>query len=162
MPIDSSRLVFGPEFRTGVDIIDAQHQVLFDIINRIDYLLLVNVADMQVINQAIEDLVNYALYHFSIEERRVSLWVDRAQLGDHVLEHNEFRRRTNDFRSATNGRKLSAEVLELQTYLKHWLVDHILHKDVPLFRQIEQQSPVAPRQHVINGKTEVVSTGEKD
>lgn len=134
--IDISRVAFTSKFRTGIDLIDEQHQVLFDLINRIDDLLLAEVASTVAVARTIEDLVNYALYHFATEERLIARRTDHARLDAHVLEHNEFRGKVADHWEAVKGKGRGTDVLELQAFLKHWIIHHVLHNDIPLFREM--------------------------
>lgn len=140
MPKNSPRLEFGPQFRTGINIIDEQHQVLFDLINRVDDLLQLAVADTVALGQAIEGVANYALYHFVTEESLAYRSHYAAQMGNHIHQHNEFRKKIVAYRDAAHGRDLGAVAQELLRYLKHWLVSHILHTDVTMCREIRRQA----------------------
>jgi hemerythrin len=143
MPTDSAPMQFGPGLRTGVALIDDQHQVLFDLINRIDEYLLGNATDATALLQTVEDLVHYAIYHLMFEERLVARMGYQYELDTHCLAHDEFRRKVNHFREAAQGKTPVPAVSEFQAYLKAWLVKHILHSDVPLFRKIGEQSTMA-------------------
>jgi hemerythrin len=142
LPIDSAPIRFGPNFRTGIALIDDQHQVLFHLMERVDeHLLSGDVVDATEFLQTIQDLVHYAIYHLTFEEKLVARMGYRGELHTHALAHDDFRRNANRFRDAAEGRGPGPGAAELQVYLKDWLVRHILHGDIPLFRKIQQQSP---------------------
>ena len=140
MPKNSPRLEFGPQFRTGIKIIDEQHQVLFDLINGIDDLLQLAAADTVALGQAIEGVANYALYHFVTEESLAYRSHYANRMDNHIHQHNEFRRKLVGYRNAAHGSNLGAVALDLLRYLKHWLVSHILHADITMCREIRQQA----------------------
>jgi hemerythrin-like metal-binding protein len=140
MSTDLARIRFGPSFRTGNTLIDDQHQVLFDLIERVDECLSCNGASASAQRQTVDDLMHYAIYHLTYEERLVARLGCEVELRTHALAHDEFRHRVNHFRDASDRGGPGPGAAELQAYLKDWLVRHILHGDIPLFRKIQQQS----------------------
>lgn len=140
MSTDQARIRFGPSFRTGIAMIDDQHQVLFDLIERVDECLSCKGASAAARRQTVDDLVHYAIYHLTYEERLAARLGHEVELRTHALAHDEFRRRVNRFRDASAATGPGAGEAEMQAYLKDWLVRHILHGDVPLFRKIQQKS----------------------
>ena len=140
MSTDPARIRFGPCFRTGLTMIDDQHQVLFDLIERVDECLSCDGTSATARRQTVDDLVHYAIYHLTYEERLVARLGHEVELRTHALAHDEFRRKVNHFRDASDVSGPGPGAAELQAYLKDWLVRHILHSDIPLFRKIRQQS----------------------
>ena len=75
----------------------------------------------------IDRLIDYAQFHFSAEEKWMATH-NYPGLKRHTAEHDAFWRKLFDFQKMFHeGKKqLSFEVL---TFLKEWLIDHILISD---------------------------------
>lgn len=145
MLASSTPVRFGPEFQTGITLIDDQHRVLFYLIDRVDEYLRGECEDVTGCSQTLQDLIHYAIYHLTFEEKLVARLGYQDQIRVHALEHDQFRRTVERYRDAGERGRPSQEIADLQAYLKDWLVRHILHGDVPLFRRIRQESPEVVR-----------------
>lgn len=139
MPSNSPRLEWGPQFRTGIKIIDEQHQVLFDLINGIDDELTQDPIDTCRLHKAIDGVVAYSLYHFVTEESLAYRAKANSRMDAHVRTHNEFRNKLKDFRHTSQTGDIVAVAAKLLRYLKHWLTSHILQTDVKLGAEILAQ-----------------------
>ncbi len=118
------------EYRVGVALIDQQHQKLFEIANRAYNLL----ADEWRIDKyddiivILEELRDYALFHFSVEEEHMKK-IGYQRFLSHKVEHDDFKEELN----AVDLYKLDDDQ---ETYLSNilsfvvtWIENHILKVD---------------------------------
>jgi len=111
--------------------IDKHHQHLFALVNRL-YDDFVDKASAQALNALFDELIDYATYHFSVEER----WMREEgypELEMHQKEHDLFSKRVLEMQKDYNAgkRNLSLEVL---SFLHNWLASHIQLSDVDFGR----------------------------
>jgi methyl-accepting chemotaxis protein/hemerythrin len=105
---------------------DAQHKVLFKIINRLN-----DAADAatspRAIAGALNELVEYLRTHFADEEGAMVKYgypgYDR-----HLSEHQQFTKQVQDFRQKFAAGKVAVSN-ELMQFLQTWLKQHILRTD---------------------------------
>ncbi len=114
-------------FRTGIDLIDAQHQRLVDYLNQLAAFF-VEGGDTEGLDGLFQGLVDYADYHFDTEE---SIWKEYfkedAAYQNHCVIHQEFRDKVLGYAQQDPS---EPGVLEgLFGYLVHWLAFHILDSD---------------------------------
>jgi len=122
MPI----IEWSESFRMGVHPFDEHHQHLFLLINR-TYDMFVLQEPKQHLEPVLDELIDYAIYHFSEEE----FWMkesDYPKLVEHAMEHDRFSKRVVEFQ-AGYARGDSALTLEVLQFLHGWLTDHILKTD---------------------------------
>jgi hemerythrin len=122
------------KFITGVDEVDTQHKKLIEIASRAHSLLTDKFItdkydDIIVI---IEELADYAQYHFSCEEK---LMKERGykKLFSHVMEHQQFMEKV----ASTDLRKVdedqNAYLLGIVNFIVDWTINHILENDKLVF-----------------------------
>jgi len=118
------------DYCLGVDLIDEQHQQLFEIANRIFSLLenefIIDKHDK--IIEIIDELKNYTIYHFKSEEDYMQSIGYRRLLSQKVA-HNDFieKMATIDIGQIDNGQN---EYLRgILIFVVEWLVGHILKED---------------------------------
>ncbi len=112
----------------GVTVVDDDHKVLVDLINRVADS--VRAGDEQdVVGSALNTLVAYTRYHFTREERLMEA-CGYPQVAAHRLLHEDLagqvsrlhRRYLEDSRSVIGA--------EFMAFLREWLIDHILVEDM--------------------------------
>jgi hemerythrin-like metal-binding protein len=141
MPTQSPRLEWGPQFRTGIKLIDEQHQVLFDLINGIEDHLTANIIDEGMLRSDIEGVVAYSMYHFVSEESLAYRLNATDDMERHLKGHNEFRRELASLKKqADDHTQLIPAATALFRYLKNWLTTHILRTDIELGNEIRRKS----------------------
>lgn len=126
----TSLIKWKEEYRVGVALIDQQHQKLFEIANRAYNLL----ADEWRIDKyddiivILEELRDYALFHFSVEEEHMKK-IGYQRFLSHKVEHDDFKEELN----AVDLYKLDDDQ---ETYLSNilsfvvtWIENHILKVD---------------------------------
>lgn len=116
-------------FATGIEVIDAQHQTLVDLLNQLARQMAAE-ADELAIYAVFDALTDYALHHFQTEE---GIW--RQHLGDdaatlaHEQSHQDFVAevaRVRQVAGSAGGHESADQVL---SFLTRWLAFHILEDD---------------------------------
>lgn len=113
-------------FELGVSQFDEHHKCLLDLLNE-TYDIFTGGSSREVLGAVLDKLVDYATYHFAAEEHWMALngYPGLPQQRD---EHKKFSLRVveiqNDFQKG--NAHLSLEVL---TFLREWLIHHILTVD---------------------------------
>lgn len=125
------------EHALGLDELDAQHRLLFDLINDLWHHLVRRSARNDVL-ATLTALERYALSHFSTEETfmRVTCY---PHLEAHMAEHAAFVERvTREKAAVMAGHALSFDLL---TFLRDWLSEHILRADKDFARMASAAHP---------------------
>lgn len=115
-----------PIYRIGVDVIDRQHQKLFDIGNRF-YAAWRQHAPRAGLRRIFDELLEYTTYHFA-EEERLMQQIDYPALPQHRANHEELVELVNHYRTQLKGRTTGAERRALE-FLRTWLRAHVLDAD---------------------------------
>lgn len=110
----------------GMQQIDEHHQHLVTLLNR-TYDLFINNEPKEILIQVIEDLIDYATYHFSAEELLMKE-NKYPRLEEHIIQHDQFSKRVLEFQTGylRGDNSLTLAVL---SFLKTWLSNHILVSD---------------------------------
>ncbi len=119
-----------PEYYTGIASIDQQHAKLFEIANEA-YELLTNqfIPDKyDYIVKVINDLKDYAKYHFSHEEEYMSS-IGYKRIFSQKVAHNDFINKLDEYDIGSIDENQRHVLLELLEFLNDWLVNHILRSD---------------------------------
>lgn len=127
------------EYSLNITLIDEQHQNFFKIANHIEELAEHEEIDRQEIIAVIGELLNYSLYHFSVEEE-LFYSLEYPERTAHIEAHNAFRLRSGQFMERTMDENLNAKELaeEVAEYVIGWLTGHILVVDkkyAPFFKE---------------------------
>lgn len=121
-------LVFDDAFITGVDEIDSQHRNLVDLTNEAGLKLASDPSPPQ-IRGLVRELLSYAIYHFSTEERLMQEYAYPEEDADaHVQRHCEFSTRVVAVQEALRRREY-VDTGELMQFLADWITQHILGTD---------------------------------
>ncbi|GBD88232.1 bacteriohemerythrin [bacterium BMS3Abin03] len=121
------KIIWDESFSVGIQEIDEQHKELVRMINK-----LIGREDISVDSETISDILNemtqYAGYHFQTEEQYM-IEYDYPDYLSHKKQHTEFKKKTVAFCLDTMSYKETIPK-EILTYLKTWLVHHILKVDM--------------------------------
>ena len=113
-------------FLIGVEPFDEHHKHLVYLLNQ-SYKEFVLGAPVERAGAILDELFDYACYHFVAEE----FWMSKSsypKLEQHIEEHNYFTQRLQQIaRDYRQGK--SAISLKIMTFLKEWLLEHILKSD---------------------------------
>lgn len=116
-------------FSTGLSCIDSDHQVLVSLLNQLSEAREEGQA-REVIGSVLNVLVEYTLSHFRREERVMEA-CDYPGLAEHKDQHRQLALKVRQMRQVYDGGHYTA-VDELLTFLKNWLVDHIIGEDTQI------------------------------
>lgn len=114
------------EYSVGVSEIDTQHQKLVEIINELFHAVEES-KEKERIPFILTELVSYAEYHFSTEEKHFEEF-DFEGKEEHIKVHDSYREKIAQFleRYKEDESLLS---LEIMSFLKEWWLGHIRGMD---------------------------------
>ncbi len=116
-------------FETGVELIDEQHKVLVDILNRLA-VSLANLSGPTILNGIFDELADYAVYHFKSEEEIWDEYLkDDEWATSHKATHGDFIAGVLEIKENKDGKNLDDVVYEVVSFLSKWLAYHILETD---------------------------------
>lgn len=116
------------EYSVGIDEIDSQHKVLINCISTLEQ----SIADADekrrwmAIHYAIVQLSDYTRIHFSVEESLMRI-IGYRGCDAHIAEHRRFVTYLRDVERKSISHDVSED--EIVTFLRGWLVKHILNDD---------------------------------
>lgn len=116
------------EYSVGIDALDADHIVIFSLINHIDEAKRFG-SDESAVDRILEVLMTYARGHFRREEKLLAEY-DYPELEKHKEEHRlveEQLKELHEEYQRAPSLDFSQETMEL---LSFWLDDHILNVDM--------------------------------
>lgn len=129
------KLEWSDKYLLGVKEFDEDHEHLFDlIIKSCD--LIENTAPHARIEMILDELFEYAAYHFAAEEE----WMNDhsyPKLSEHIAEHDIYRKKVAAFQNDFLAGKASPK-LHLFSFLTEWLANHILETDFQYARFISE------------------------
>lgn len=129
MAIMGNVMKWDPELEVGIEIIDNQHKILFDLGN--DLINAVNTGtNMRIIDILFSVMTSYAYRHFETEEELLAK-NGNSNVDDHCQEHYKLLKQLHDYKvEYNNGRQGD---VNLPDFLKNWLTDHIKNSDKKVF-----------------------------
>lgn len=138
--------VWSDRFDTGVMLVDAEHQHLFELVNQVGEMLMRPQApDEATIESLFRELATYANTHFRNEEQLMqTAHIDAAHFDHHVRMHREFVEQVKAMWAQRRVMSAPAEILH--SFLVAWLSYHILGEDQTMARLL----------HKAAGQSEVV------
>jgi len=124
--MESKLVGWNKDYSLGMPELDAQHKMLFDLINQLWRGIVAN-AEHQAQLKVIEQLEHYTLTHFSAEEEFFAA-IRFPAADEHRRAHRAFTRRiATEKQALLNGAQLSLDLLH---FLNDWLVNHIQGEDL--------------------------------
>lgn len=126
-----SFLEWDKNFELGIEQFDGHHKHLVALLNE-TYDIFTCGGKREALGAVLDKLIDYATYHFAAEEQWMGLQ-GYDGLTHHREEHTRFSHRVVEIQCDFQKGKthLSLEVL---TFLKNWLSDHILKSDADFGR----------------------------
>ena len=106
--------------QTGIHEIDLQHQVLFDVVARLELAVTAD-EKWSAVHFALVELTNFIDVHFAVEEALLRLH-GYPGLDAHIAEHRKFSAELAEIKDHSVRGDVSVEMTGL---LKSWLVSHI-------------------------------------
>jgi hemerythrin len=111
-------------YSVGVQTIDSQHNVLFDIINELHGAMMKGQAH-SLTGSLLRKLLDYTNTHFSAEEAMMTA-AKYPGLADHKIKHVELVNQVKDYLARFEKGEVTLN-LHLLNFLRDWLTNHI-HK----------------------------------
>jgi hemerythrin-like metal-binding protein len=121
------RIAWNEAFSVGIDRIDNQHKQLIDMINYLEDNR-DGGAHFEVVSETLTRLTQYLQLHFQAEED-LMMQYHVPDLQSHREEHLKFTKQVSGFCVQVMNDRL--DILdELRTFLREWLVHHIMTTDM--------------------------------
>ena len=119
------------DFNVGVDVINEQHRTLVDLINRLYEEIVIKASNVDILEEVLEELVRYAIYHFEFEEK---LLRNRgfSEMDAHSGYHAQLKLKLVSLRENSRSSTVTVNT-ELLSFLKGWLQQHIAVEDKGAF-----------------------------
>ncbi len=118
-------IIWSNSYSVGNSEIDAQHQKLIDLINKLYNLYLDK--NLDGIKEVISEIKDYTHYHFSAEEK-LFRGKNYPEANEHTKLHDNF---IDELNELNNSYVNSPSILTMKTmtFLQKWLTNHILKED---------------------------------
>lgn len=122
--------VFTDKFKTGISIIDEEHQMLFDIIGKIHKAIDAELVHdkFDLILDILDELKEYTRVHFADEENYMKE-ISYEGLAQQKLLHQKFIETLEDLNLDEVDENQEAYLFEFLNFLQNWLINHILKVD---------------------------------
>lgn len=126
MAMNLTEFQWDNKYATGILNIDAQHQYLFALTNR----LLRNTAEnasLPIIAVTLAQLDDYVKEHFDLEEQMLRE-AGYAELAEHIAQHQSLKKRLHEYGQRLLNESLSP--IDFARFMQMWLSKHILQSDM--------------------------------
>jgi hemerythrin len=115
-------------YSVGVKEIDAQHQKMIGILNKLFSTVLANNYGGENVANIFQELGDYADLHFTTEEKYfLEFNYDKAV--SHQQVHDDYRRRMDELKICYADKPCPEVLSDLSVFLEGWWVWHINHTD---------------------------------
>jgi len=119
-------MTFGQNYSVGVQAIDGQHKVLFDIINELHAAMMKGQAQ-SLTGPLLKKLADYTRSHFTAEEAAMAS-VKYSGLEIHKTKHRDLVKKVEDYLERFEKGEITIN-LHLLNFLRDWLTNHIQKVD---------------------------------
>ena len=131
----SVELEWSAQLAVGYDTIDTQHKRLIEIFNTLQRSMHGN-KDPAQIGKALEELVNYTLYHFEHEQGLMNRSAYPG-MDKHLARHDDLIKKVSAYKQRfERGEPVGAELIH---FLRDWLMNHILKTDKELANYLNKK-----------------------
>jgi len=123
----------------GVDSIDSQHKELIRIVNE----LITCIDSGNIESNAIKimhELKEYTVLHFVDEEKYMNS-IKYNKINEHRAAHNQLKHSVSFFQSSLYHHECFDKEKSI-TFIKHWLLDHVLGEDMKIKEFILQNEKI--------------------
>jgi hemerythrin len=131
----AANFVWEDKYSVGIPEIDAQHKVLFELIDRLDTAIRER-RGSTVCLDILAELVDYTKVHFSLEESLMRL-AKYPDFDSHKLLHEKLISEVGDLQEKLVSGTTSIS-FELMQFLRTWLTKHIMQSDQKYAAQFRQ------------------------
>lgn len=118
-------------YKTGIEVIDKQHQRLFEIGDEIYNLAVLKDGQdhYDEIMTLLSSLKDYAVYHFGYEESLMEKYKYK-ELETHKKQHESFVAKLNEIESQDIDSKQKMVILDILDFIVGWISNHIIGSDL--------------------------------
>jgi hemerythrin len=106
--------------------LDDQHKCLIELVNNLHDAMKAGKGNA-IIGPILSDLLSYTSFHFATEEKYFQQYA-YPEFPRHKKEHDELTKKTKELNASYREGKLTITI-EVMTFLKDWLSNHILVSD---------------------------------
>lgn len=135
-------LIWQDDLNTGIDIIDAQHQRIVEMINRLH--VTHRTTERMAVGEVIDELVDYTLSHFAFEEELMEE-AGYPFCAAHKRVHEVFTKRVSEYRMRFQAGEDIVD--DLRSLLSRWLFNHIRSDDKAYADSVKRHLNVFVRTH---------------
>gem|GEM_PF-942431 len=134
LPLSSNEevLIWANNLQIGVDAIDEDHHKLIILANKIFH----ESTNMQSLNDATQELIEYTLYHFRREEAVMEA-CGYPDLENHRRLHQNLAAQVNEIVGGWYAKQNPEVLHHLRRFLRKWLSGHILKEDAQIAQYTE-------------------------
>ncbi|WP_139135094.1 bacteriohemerythrin, partial [Magnetovibrio blakemorei] len=134
LPLASNEevLIWANNLQIGVDAIDEDHHQLVILANKIFH----ESSNMQSLNDATQELIDYTLYHFRREEAVMEA-CGYPDLENHRRLHQELASQVSEIVGGWYAKQNPEVLHHLRRFLRKWLSGHILKEDAQIAQYTE-------------------------
>ncbi len=118
--------IWDQRYSVSVKSIDQDHQKLFDLLNQL-FEAMTKGQGKNIIGSIVQELERYTIYHFNREETFFRT-TGYSKANEHIAEHSFFKQKVAEFKQNIN-KSDSTITPDVLTFLRDWLVNHILKID---------------------------------
>lgn len=122
-----SLIIWNDSLITGIDMIDAQHKILINKVNKLQSCIQ-NENSFDNLSILLDELLEYTIYHFEMEEELFNN-SKYSEKDSHLKEHAAFSNYIKGFLDIKNRDNI-LEAKNLLKYLNNWIVYHIKEVDM--------------------------------
>lgn len=129
------------QLSVGNDVIDSDHKYLVDLINQVETVL--RSKNSTALSEVLDNLSKYALLHFAREEEiaQAAGYTGVSQLHH---SHQELTRQLDEIKEEMILSQMdppSAAVEHFVSFLRRWLVEHVIKEDLLMKNTLKRFSP---------------------
>ncbi|MDG4596639.1 MAG: bacteriohemerythrin [Candidatus Contendobacter sp.] len=122
----SEYIPWSDDLSVGLQEIDEQHKILIGLINSLYSESILKKADQSTVDSIINELKQYTIIHFSVEESLFRLF-DYPYTEAHQKQHDSLKEElAKVHRKFKDGEPVN---IELMSFLRRWIKNHILMED---------------------------------
>lgn len=118
------KLTWDESYSMDSKVIDVHHRQLIDYINRLEDAAEKGICDKKFLTDIADRLLDYTDYHFSSEENYMKQY-NYPEFDAHREEHQAFIQEVKDIKKSIEENAAGID-LKILSYLKTWLIQHIL------------------------------------
>lgn len=145
----------------GDATVDADHKHLIDLINAFETAIQGDI-DHKRVARVLLGLVEYTGQHFAREEE-LQLSIRYPYHDSHRRAHRDVLKQlsgiVSEYTVAPDGPERDAMIRTLSTFLKEWLVDHIIQSDLRMKPYVAQMQRM--QQEALRKKRDAIATAER-